>query len=133
MIIVLDTNVLVSALYSPQGPPAQLLHLVAQGRLRLVHSPIILKEYQEVLARPRFAFDPKKVAQILSFIQLTGLTVSPKPCDRQLPDPTDLPFLSAALESPAKLLVTGNLKDFPAEICRPVKPLSPAAFMAAWK
>ncbi len=49
---VVDSNVLVSALLSPHGPPAQVLRLVLQRDLRLLHDARVLAEYDEVLARP---------------------------------------------------------------------------------
>ena len=55
---VLDTNVLVLALFNPQGVPAKLMLLVADGRMQPVLSPVVLAECREVLARPRFRFDP---------------------------------------------------------------------------
>lgn len=132
MKIVLDTNVLVSALWSPDGPPAKVVRLLADGQLQLVHSPAILKEYREVLARPRFGFKQNLVAQILIFFELVGLSVLGTASGRILPDPKDLPFLDAALEAEASYLVTGNLKDFPIAVCLPVKPLAPSIFLTEW-
>jgi putative PIN family toxin of toxin-antitoxin system len=127
---VLDTNVLVSALWNPQGPPAKVLMLLANGGLQPVYSPIILAEYREVLARKRFKFDQKDVSQMLDFIQLVGKNVAGQASGRNLPDATDLPFLDAAIEGEATHIVTGNMKDFPADACNPIKPVSPADFLA---
>jgi len=128
--IVLDTNVLVSALWKPQGPPGILVRSLADGRLQPVLSPVILAEYREVLARKRFGFDQGQVARMLDFMRLIGLTVEGKASGRRLPDPTDLPFLDAALEGGAVCIVTGNLKDFPAQACLPVKPMGPSDLLA---
>ena len=54
MKVVVDTNVLVSALIQPLGKPAQVLALVRSGALTLLHDERILAEYGEVLRRPRF-------------------------------------------------------------------------------
>lgn len=132
MRIVLDTNVLVSALWSPEGPPTKVVRLLADGRLHLVHSPAILIEYREVLARPRFGFNRDLVTRVLDFFQLAGLSVPGTASGRLLPDPKDLPFLDAALEAEASYLVTGNLKDFPVTVCLPVKPLAPSIFLTEW-
>lgn len=132
MKIVLDTNVLVSSLWSPLGPPAKIVRLLADGELQLVHSPSIMAEYREVLARPRFNFDQNLVKQILDFYLLVGVNVAGTASGRVLPDMKDLPFLNAALEAEASYLVTGNLKDFPDAICHPVKPIAPSIFLAEW-
>lgn len=48
---VLDTNVLVSALISPNGTPAQLINAWREKKFELVVSPAILEELAEVLQR----------------------------------------------------------------------------------
>lgn len=52
--IVLDCNVFVSALLSPQGAPAQILDQWADGDFDLVVSPLLLAELGKVLSRPKF-------------------------------------------------------------------------------
>ncbi len=61
MKIVLDTNVLVSGLIQPFGPSGQIVRMVAAGDLVLCHDPRVLAEYQEVLLRKKFGFDPERV------------------------------------------------------------------------
>ncbi len=51
---VLDTNVLVSALITPQGASAQLLLELRDGAFELVVTPMLLAELDEVLHRPKF-------------------------------------------------------------------------------
>jgi predicted nucleic acid-binding protein len=46
MRIVLDTNVHVSGLLSPFGPPAQIVRLVASGTIVLCHDARILAEWK---------------------------------------------------------------------------------------
>ena len=46
-LVVLDTNVLVSALLSKTGNPAKILNKFLEGELTLVYSEEILKEYKE--------------------------------------------------------------------------------------
>jgi uncharacterized protein len=99
--IVLDTNVLVSALLNPSGAPAQVLTLVLASELRLVFDRRILDEYAEVLARPRFGLDPADVAEVLRQLEADGERVAATASAVALPDADDLPFLEVALSGPA--------------------------------
>ena len=65
MIAVLDTNVLVSALWTPNGKAAYIVNQAIAGRLKLCHDYRILTEYREVLSRPKFK---KMCSQIKSGI-----------------------------------------------------------------
>jgi uncharacterized protein len=116
MRLVLETNVLVSALLSPHGAPAQVLRLVLQGDLIPLHDERILAEYRAVLSRGRFAFPPEDVRAVLQAIEAGGETVFAKPLRLGLPDPDDLPFLEVAVAGGAHALATGNLRHY-----RPVR------------
>lgn len=54
MRVVLDTNVIVSALLWG-GPPRAILRAARDGRVELVTCPAFLDELQDVLSRPKFA------------------------------------------------------------------------------
>ncbi len=69
MRIVLDTNVLVSALLSPHGPPAQILQLILAGKLVPCLDLRILDEYRQVSRRPKFAFDARLTNELLDFLE----------------------------------------------------------------
>ena len=58
--VVLDTNVVVSALLKPNGLEDQVLRLALAGRLLLCLSPEVLVEYARVLASPKFKFQPRR-------------------------------------------------------------------------
>lgn len=134
MKIVLDTNVLVSGLLSPKGNPAQVLTLALGGALQLCHDNLILAEYTEVLARPRFRFDPKRVREVLAKIEIDGLAIEATGHQNlHLPDADDEPFLAVALAGKVDFLVTGNLADYPPDKRRGCAVVSPAVFMAAWQ
>jgi predicted nucleic acid-binding protein len=52
--LVLDTNVLISALLTPQGPPTQVfLMTMVQPDTQLCVSGDVYAEYEEVIRRPR--------------------------------------------------------------------------------
>jgi len=52
--IVLDTNVLISGMLSPSGPPGKIIDLLRSGALQLVVDDRILSEYTDVLRREYF-------------------------------------------------------------------------------
>jgi putative PIN family toxin of toxin-antitoxin system len=112
MFVVIDTNVLVSALYSRDGSPARVIALVQNGVAISCHDHRILLEYREVLARPRFNFDAWEIAGLLAQIESDGLAVSPRPLNINLPDEQDRKFYEVAKHCNARL-ITGNLRHFP--------------------
>jgi putative PIN family toxin of toxin-antitoxin system len=127
--IVLDTNVLVSGLWSPFGPPGEIVRLVAAGALPLCLDERVLAEYQEVLARPWFGFDPRRVQSLLLQAEAMGEFVLASPLRERLPDPDDEAFLGVALAAHADFLVTGNLRHFPARLRQGVAVVSPREFI----
>lgn len=134
MKIVLDTNIVVSGLLQSKGNPAQVLTLVLSGAVQPCHDERILAEYAEVLARPRFKFDPERVREVLNKIQTDGLAIdATSQRNLRLPDVDDEPFLAVALASSADFLVTGNLADYPPDKRQGCAVVSPAAFMIEWR
>ena len=134
MKIVLDTNIAVSGLLNSQGNPAHVLTLALAGAVQACHDEYILAEYAEVLARPRFKFDPRRVREVLTKIETDGEAVdASEHSDLDLPDADDEPFLAVALAASADFLVTGNLSDYPPDKRRGCAVVSPAAFMEHWR
>lgn len=131
MRVVLDTNVLVSGLWSPFGPPGEIVRLVAAGFLPLCLDERVLGEYHEVLARPAFGFDPTRVESLLLQAGATGEFVLASPLEERLPDPEDEAFLEVAIAAGADFLVTGNLRHFPVRLRHGVAVVSPREFIEA--
>jgi putative PIN family toxin of toxin-antitoxin system len=127
---VLDTNVLVSGLLSPSALPGRLVDVLLGRRLRLALDDRVEAEYRDVLARPKLRIETIRREAFLAILQFQEhLTAMPWP-HRSPPDEDDVAFLEVALETPARTVVTGNLKHFPTACRGPVTVLSPRA---AWE
>lgn len=129
MKVVLDTNVIVSGFLKPRSIPARILRLVLQGDLNIVCNEHILAEYLEVLKRPKFELDLKRIEPILAFFRSRGIYASALPHSLNLPHHDDEPFLEAAISAGADALVTGNIRHFPQKDCMGVIVLPPAEFV----
>jgi uncharacterized protein len=131
--IVLDTNVLVSGLLSPFGPPGEIVRMLSAGTVRLCVDARLLSEYEQVLQRPRFGLDPDAVAALLDYIEATSQKVASAPLRVRLPDADDEAFLEVAIACGAEYLVTGNLVHFPTDARAEVSVVSPADFVRAYR
>jgi putative PIN family toxin of toxin-antitoxin system len=114
--VVIDTNVIVSALINPFGIPSSILSLVLEEKLQTCYDSRILFEYIDVLNRPAFNFDPSEIADLIDFVKDTGFSVIGKKVTLKLKDPDDIPFLEVALSAQAAFLITGNISHFPGKI-----------------
>ena len=113
MRVVLDTNVLVSALLKRHGNEALVLTATLAGKFELIVSPAVLAEYELVLPRPRFGFSPAEVRAALTALRHAGRLVRPTQTIEKCPDESDNRFLECAEAGRADYLVTGNTKHFP--------------------
>ena len=133
MRIVLDTNVLVSGLLSPFGPPGEIVRLVTSGDVRVCYDARILGEYRQVLLRPRFPFRRSQIEALLDQIAADGDLTAPGPLPEPLPDTDDEAFLAVALAGLARCLVTGSLRDYPANLRRGVLVIAPRQFLDLYR
>lgn len=115
---VIDTNVLVSGLFSESGSIAELMDLWTDEAFELVTSEEIIEELYRTLHKPSVQkhFEPKE-NEITEYIEVLReraiLTPGLHKTDRIKDDPTDNKFLSAAIEAKADFIVSGDrhLKD----------------------
>lgn len=128
--VVLDTNVLVSALLNPGGTPSLVLEGILERRWEALASPEMLAEYYSVLGRDKFGFSTAGVAEFMARLKACVIPVFPAERIRACADPDDDKFLSAALAGAATHLVTGNLRHFPKGSFAGVMILSPRQFLA---
>lgn len=132
MKIVLDTNVLVSALLKPNSVPGRVLDLVLTRRVAVVLDHRIFAEYRDVLGRPEFELPREAVAELLNFLWYSSERVQGGELAIQLPDPEDSMFIEVAVSSLADALVTGNIKHFPTSQRHGVHVLTPRQFLDLW-
>ena len=108
--VVIDTNVLVSAILTPQGNEAKVLDLIAAGKLTWCLSDPVLGEYQRVLLE-KLGFDPLHVQWCFDLAKDGHLVVSTGVLTES-PDETDNRFYECAGASHADFIVTGNARHF---------------------
>ena len=112
--VVIDTNIIVSALLQPLGPPAQVFLLAVSGSIQLCITGEVYADYEEVIRRPRFRHDESVIRAALDSIREKGLWLRPTETVRACADPDDDIFLECAQAARAAYLVAGNTKHFPA-------------------
>jgi putative PIN family toxin of toxin-antitoxin system len=115
--VVLDTNVVVTALRSVSGGSNAVLMQVANGRLVPLIAPALFLEYEAVLKRPEqrlvhgldFVAIDRFLAALASASEAVNISFQWRP---QLRDANDEMVLEIALNGHADALVTHNVKDF---------------------
>jgi uncharacterized protein len=136
MLIVLDTNVIVSSLLKRDSNPAVILNAVLVGKYRIGVDEKIFEEYTLVLHRTRLNIPLFQAESILRFIAFSALWVECQPVEfRQdfIRDPRDLPFAEVAICSHAEALITGNLKHFTFMKNSEIKVLLPKEFLSEYR
>jgi len=108
MKIIVDTNVLISAILRDRDPEFVIQFIVDHPDFEWVASPEILAEYQAVLARPKF-----RLPQEIQDAWTTLLTAAIAPIEVNVivdfpADPKDAMFLSCAIASDADFIITGD-------------------------
>ena len=132
MIIVCDTNVLISAALFPGSPPDEVIQLAREGFIELAASPEILSEFKRVL-REKFNTPKEEIKEITECIE--GIAVIVKPTRRINiieQDPTDNKILECALKAEADYIISGDTKHLqPLKEFQGIPILSPAKFLVA--
>ncbi len=113
MRLVLDTNILISACWSPGGLEAALVRLGVERHVTLCVTEVLREEYREVSERPKFATRRACFAELFESIAGSAELVDAGPAVDEASDPDDNRLLECALAAQADWLITGNLRDFP--------------------
>lgn len=114
--IVIDTNIIVSALLNPNGVSYIFLDRVFAGEYQVIVTSQIMKEYNDVLRRKKFRFSDEIIETVLTWFQNNAIfiEVEENRYMAQVVDSKDVMFYAAARCTKARL-VTGNVKHYPVE------------------
>lgn len=112
MRLVLDTNILVSALINPNGPSRTLFDLWLSNEFFLISSDFQITELSRVLTYPRLQkFINRAEAEIIvARIRDLAVIVGDLPEINASPDPDDNFILATAVAGSADAVVTGDKK-----------------------
>ena len=107
MNIVIDTNVVVSAMFFG-GKPRQLIDLLVTHRIDAFVSSEIVTEYQETVTELCSKYSSKPVQLPLSTIIAAMTSIEPESDIRICRDPDDNKFLNCAIDSKCTYIVSGD-------------------------
>ncbi len=115
VLAVIDTNVIVSALISRNSDAAtvKVFQYFLNKDLVVLYNDEILKEYKDVLLRPKFKIEKELILDLCDFIKHEGISSARVRSEESFPDPKDIVFYEVALSKEDVYLVTGNIKHFP--------------------
>lgn len=101
-IVVLDTNILISAIHNPTGIYAKIVNMVFSEEIELRYSQNILNEYEEVLSRTKHGLSQKAQKAFLNNILDVGKNLdNPMQYDISIRDAKDQIFYDVAKDSKA--------------------------------
>jgi putative PIN family toxin of toxin-antitoxin system len=131
--IVLDTNVLISALLFG-GNPREILDRVIRGEVILCLSEPILTELGNVLQRYKFGFPHTIVNQIVTELSAISELVLPEEKIQEIKaDEADNHVLECAVEAHADYIVSGDSHLLELKKCRSIQVVSPQQFLSLHK
>jgi putative PIN family toxin of toxin-antitoxin system len=130
--VVLDTNVLVSALLFT-GIFSELVSLWRRRAITLVLSRAILEEYLRVLSYPKFQLSETEIKSLIEEELLPYVdVVNPRRRLRAVErDPSDNKFLECAIAGKARVIISGDKDLLSTGHYRSIRIQSPAKFLAA--
>jgi putative PIN family toxin of toxin-antitoxin system len=111
--LVIDTNILISALFASTSLPAHLIVLWREGRFELLTSAEQVDELMRVTRYPRIRerLTPAVAGRLINELRDLGVTVTNLPVVEVSADPYDNYLLAMAAAGAADFLVTGDKRD----------------------
>ena len=110
MRVVIDINILVSALIVPTGQPAAVIRMWLDGKFTLLTCATHVNELRATLHKPRVAelIKPHKAGRLLNQVRKLAEDVDPLPRVERSSDPDDDYLLALSEAGKADYLVTGD-------------------------
>jgi putative PIN family toxin of toxin-antitoxin system len=137
--IVMDTNVVWSALDSPKGASRRILELVSSNQLIIVLTGPLFLEYEDVLKRPTFlkrkGLTEQDIDDFLDYLASIAETQSVDFLWRGLlADEDDSMVLECAANGKVDYLITKNIRDFSSAQGRfTFEIVTPTEFLVKWR
>jgi uncharacterized protein len=111
MRVIVDTNILISAIIRDNVPEQVIMWLISQPLIEWIATPDIIDEYKGVLQRKKFNLPTAIIKQWFSLFDAELTLVHPEISVDFPRDIKDAKFLECALTSHADIFITGD-KDF---------------------
>lgn len=112
--VVIDTNTLVSAVISPNGPNARIFDLIINEEIRPYLTEAVLDEYSRVFNYERLQhLNKKRIARLLSLMARISVIVKPVGRLKISAHEEDNRIYECAVAAKARYIVTENTKHFP--------------------
>jgi hypothetical protein len=129
--LILDTNILLSALLSPLGAPAKLLDAWEHKTFTLVTSEPLIAEFRDVAGRPFFRARLRAgaVELLAAGLQDFSFYCGDLPSGTVAPDPKDSLLLAMAQASQAEFLVTDDKELLSLKQYKSTRIITPAAMV----
>ena len=136
MIVVLDTNVIVSSVLSPTGRPAEIIRRWEANEFDLATSQLLLAELANTLSYQHvskyFKEPEEKIGALLRRLRTVATVVEPQfTLDVVEQDPPDNRVLECAVAGGASYIVTGDNHLLELKEYQGIVILNPAGFLAA--
>ena len=133
MRVVLDTNVLVSAVIKPTGVAAQILLHLRTRHFEVLMSRVTFGELTSVLFRPRlrtkYGLSDDVLQPVLRLVYLRSTMVQPQQQIVVCRDPKDNMYLEVAVEGQADFVITGDSDLLILHPFRGIPIITPSAFL----
>ena len=109
----LDTNILISTCWTPDGLEAKVSALALSGVITPCLTPAVLAEYRDVLQREKFLAHRACLQPLVDRVEAVARRFEPALTIQASVDDDDNRLLECAAAAEADYLITGNLKHYP--------------------
>jgi putative PIN family toxin of toxin-antitoxin system len=131
--VVVDTNILISAVIRPLGTVGLVLRHLRDGHYILIYSEPILTEIVDVLNRPtirdKYGLTQADIETIIGLVLLRGEVIIPKRRITVCRDPKDNMILEAAIDGSADMIISGDQDLLSMRTFEGIAILTPAEFI----